>query len=192
MNVVEEKSLGSRIRKARKLKKMSLSELSKIVDVSVGQLSQIERDISSPSIKVMRSICQCLEQPMLLMLDDTDTEANGDATIIKKSKRGRLEFPGRGMHKEIMTPAFCHDLQIIETVLEPGGVSGDDDYQFSGTEVIVVLAGWLEVIMGEAIYLLDEGDTICIPHAKPHRFRNPCNDKKSWLLCATSPVFYPG
>ena len=54
-------ALGEFIRAQRKLANLSLRELAAMADVSNAYLSQIERGLHEPSVRVLRSIAQALE-----------------------------------------------------------------------------------------------------------------------------------
>jgi transcriptional regulator with XRE-family HTH domain len=54
-------ALGEFIRAQRKLANLSLRELATMADVSNAYLSQIERGLHEPSVRVLRSIAQALE-----------------------------------------------------------------------------------------------------------------------------------
>jgi transcriptional regulator with XRE-family HTH domain len=54
-------ALGEYIRMQRKLANLSLRDLAAMTDVSNAYLSQIERGLHEPSVRVLRSIAQALE-----------------------------------------------------------------------------------------------------------------------------------
>jgi transcriptional regulator with XRE-family HTH domain len=54
-------ALGEYLRTQRKLANLSLRELAAMTDVSNAYLSQIERGLHEPSVRVLRSIAQALE-----------------------------------------------------------------------------------------------------------------------------------
>src|SRR5262245_44393702 len=58
---VQLEALGEYIRTQRKLANLSLRELAAMTDVSNAYLSQIERGLHEPSVRVLRSIAQALE-----------------------------------------------------------------------------------------------------------------------------------
>ena len=181
---------GERLRQARKEKKISLSDLSKLIDVSVGQLSQIERDMSSPSVNVLKSICNILDFPVGLLFDDVD-KSSTERYLVRSSEQSVLKFTGRNMKKKILSPNSCSDIQMIETTLEPGGASGDDFYSFEGVEVIYLTSGVLELWIDREYFYLKEGDSIYIPRGKLRRFNNPL-ETTTKMIVATNPIFYPG
>jgi len=80
------RQLGDFIRSQRKQAEMSLRELAAKANVSNPYISQIERGLHEPSMRVMRSISNALNLPidMLLIragLLDEDPEASADAAL---------------------------------------------------------------------------------------------------------------
>jgi len=56
-------ALGRVIRTQRQLAKLSLRDLAALTDVSNAYLSQVERGMHEPSVRVLRSIAEALELP---------------------------------------------------------------------------------------------------------------------------------
>lgn len=52
--------IGERIRRLRKARKLTLEELARATDLSQPFISQIERDIKTPSIETLSRICGAL------------------------------------------------------------------------------------------------------------------------------------
>lgn len=63
-------ALGQGIRTQRQLSKLSLSDLAALTDVSNAYLSQIERGMHEPSVRVLRSIAEALDIPADSLLRD--------------------------------------------------------------------------------------------------------------------------
>jgi transcriptional regulator with XRE-family HTH domain len=61
-------TLGSFIRMQRQLAQLSLREMASMTAVSNAYLSQIERDLHQPSLKVMQSIAEALGIPAVDLL----------------------------------------------------------------------------------------------------------------------------
>jgi transcriptional regulator with XRE-family HTH domain len=64
----QNKALGSFIRAQRELASLSLRQLSELTDVSNAYLSQIERGLHEPSIRVLKSVAQALGMPPEVLL----------------------------------------------------------------------------------------------------------------------------
>ncbi|MGQ0521783.1 MAG: helix-turn-helix domain-containing protein [Actinomycetota bacterium] len=77
-------ALGSFLRGQRKLANLSLREMAERTKVSNAYLSQIERGLHAPSVRVLRSIAQALDlsaEAMLAQagLRDADAPEDGDS-----------------------------------------------------------------------------------------------------------------
>jgi transcriptional regulator with XRE-family HTH domain len=57
----QRKALGTYLRGQRKLADLSLRELSRLTDVSNPYLSQIERGLHQPSVRVLKSLAEALD-----------------------------------------------------------------------------------------------------------------------------------
>lgn len=83
--------LGSTIRAQRQLAKLSLRELSSLTDVSNAYLSQVERGMHEPSVRVLRSIAAALRLPADALLREAglldDERSVGDAPATEDAIR---------------------------------------------------------------------------------------------------------
>ena len=86
--------LGSYIRSQRQLARLSLRELAELTKVSNPYLSQIERGLHEPSVRVLKSIGEALGIPGDLLLrhaglldDDDGAEGDGDENITERTIR---------------------------------------------------------------------------------------------------------
>lgn len=74
-------ALGSYIRSQRRLANLSLRQLADIAKVSNPYLSQIERGLHAPSVRVLRSIAEALDLSAETLLEQAGLleDANGGA-----------------------------------------------------------------------------------------------------------------
>jgi transcriptional regulator with XRE-family HTH domain len=73
-------ALGAFIRTQRKLAKLSLRELAQLSDLSNAYLSQLERGMHEPSIRVVKSLAAAFDLPAELLLERAgllEEDANG-------------------------------------------------------------------------------------------------------------------
>ena len=54
-------TLGEKLRKARERRNFGLRELAKIMDVTAGHLSRVERDEKVPSPRLLWALCRRLQ-----------------------------------------------------------------------------------------------------------------------------------
>lgn len=82
----QNKALGAFIRAQRELASLSLRQLSDMADVSNAYLSQIERGLHEPSVRVIRSVARALGVPAEVLLaqagliDESDSGDGGQPT----------------------------------------------------------------------------------------------------------------
>jgi transcriptional regulator with XRE-family HTH domain len=75
-------ALGAAIRQQRQLAKMSLRQLSELAQVSNPYLSQIERGLHEPSVRVVRSIARALNVSAEELLDQAGMLDEDDTTAV--------------------------------------------------------------------------------------------------------------
>lgn len=179
--------LGAALRARRLEKGLRLQDIAARADVSVGMLSQLERGLSSPPLKVLREICAALELPMTSLFETPETSAEG--VIVRAHERRRLEIGTKGMVKELLNRDDGTSLQGMLVTIAPGGGSGGDSYAHDGEEIGHVLQGTLSIRIGTRSHTLSAGDTFCFQSTIPHSFENVGPDVAS-VLWVVSKAFY--
>ncbi|TCK02280.1 cupin domain-containing protein [Marinobacterium mangrovicola] len=182
-------ALGSAIRSARIERRLSLSSVAANTGISVGLLSQIERGISSPSVRVLRGICKELDVPLDYLIEASDRRQDETGRIIRKSDRRVVNFGSKKMLKEFLTTSETCELQLMEIWLEPGGGSGEQPYTHEGEECGVVLEGRMELYVDGERYLLGEGDSFQFDSTLPHKFQNLA-ETPTRILWVTTPAVW--
>jgi transcriptional regulator with XRE-family HTH domain len=167
-------ALGERIRHLRKARGKSLKELSTDTGLSISFVSQIERGLSSASVRTLARLADALEVGIGELFGPADDEADASHRIVARpAEHKRLEMPRTGAEKRWITPFEQTprlDLYLIS--LEPGGSSGDDAYVHDGEEAGMILEGGMELIVDGRRHVLGEGDTFRFSSHRPHRFLN--------------------
>lgn len=189
MGEMDDISLGEAVRQARKGRGLSLQTVAEGVGISTGLLSQIERGISSPSIRNLRAICEVIGIPFLSLFAETDGASREAGVIVREGRRRTVDFGDKGMVKSFLTAHDKGALQVMEIVLDPGGSSGEESYSHEGEECGVVLSGKLELWVEDDRFVLGEGDAFHFESRRPHRFRNLGNDQSRVMWVTTPPVW---
>lgn len=181
-----ELQLGPRIRSLRRARQVTLRELAERAGVTESFLSQVEREVTSPSIASVQRIARALDLGIAeLFVDEPPL-----GLVVRRSERRRIAYPGLNAVDEFLTAGRDGKLQVILTTLEPGGGTGDEAYTHeSDEEVVVVLEGRLELWVGDEHHLLETGDSITHSSRHPHRNRNPGPGPATILFCSTPPSF---
>lgn len=181
-----ELQLGPRIRALRQARNITLRELAARAGVTESFLSQVEREVTSPSIASVQRIARALD----LAIAELFIESVPSGRVVRRSERRRIAYPGLGAVDEFLTSDMNGRLQVIVSTIEPGGGTGDEPYAHeSDEEVVIVLAGRLELWVADEHHLLDEGDSITYSSRLPHRNVNPGEGPAVVLFCVTPPSF---
>lgn len=167
--------LGQRIRHRRRARNMSLKDLAENSGISIGLLSQIERGLSSPSLRVLAGLADALQLGLAdLFSDHTIAQPSAEKLVVRAEERKKLTFWRTGISKELLTPPDDEStLDIFIVVVEPGGTSGSQLYSHEGEEAGTVLEGSLSINVEGREYRLQAGDSFRFASTRQHSFWNP-------------------
>ncbi len=181
-----ELQLGPRIRSLRQARQVTLRELAERAGVTESFLSQVEREVTSPSIASVQRIARALDLGIAeLFVDEAPL-----GRVVRAAERRRIVYPGLAAIDEFLTVGKDGRLQVILSTLEAGGGTGDEPYVHdSDEEVVFVLEGCLDLWVGDEHHVLETGDAITYSSRQPHRNRNPGPGRAVVLFCATPPSF---
>ena len=184
--MVTELQLGTRIRALRQARRLTLRDVADRAGVTESFLSQVERDVTSPSIATVHRIARALGLSIAqLFAEDADT-----GRVVRREARRRVAYPGLRSVDEFLTSNMAGRLQVIMSTIEPGGGTGEEPYTHdSDEEVVVVLAGVLDLWVADEHYVLREGDAITFPSRLPHWNANHGEDPVQVIFCLTPPSF---
>ncbi len=164
--------VGREIQGLRKARKMTLAQLALTAGVSVGYLSQIERGISTPSIKALHGISRALGVNISWFFSPTDPGPPEEREyIVRPNRRRQIRFDA-GISDFLLTPSLNSSLELLMTTLAPGANSGDQPYTHDGEEAGIVVSGQLELWIDGKSFQLGQGDSFCFRSTLPHRYQN--------------------
>ena len=92
--------LGERLRQRRKELGLSLRELADRVGLTASFLSQIERDLTSPSLESLRKISDALEVPIFHFF----VESDGKCPVVRRHQRTELKLPDSNLTYKLPDP----------------------------------------------------------------------------------------
>jgi transcriptional regulator with XRE-family HTH domain len=163
--------LGSRIRELRKQRHLTLTDLSGLTGISLGTLSQIERDMVSPTVRTLFTLSSALDVSPAWLIDLENTEESVDPYVVRADQRKPF-LDAAGLRKDLISTTGSTHLRGFYTVMDPGAGSGTAPYSHAGEEIALVLAGVLKLEIEDRHYVLREGDCFTFPSHLSHRFSN--------------------
>lgn len=166
--------LGERVRERRRAQSLSLKDLADQSGISIGLLSQIERGLSSPSLRVLASLADALNVGLGNLFDgNLSPEPAVQRIVVRESERKKLGFWRTGIFKELLTPQTgLSGLEIFMITIEPGGTTGSQVYAHDGEEGGLVLEGEVSIEVEGAEHRLRKGDSFRFDSTRPHSFHN--------------------
>ena len=160
--------IGAKLRSARKLRGLTLDQVAQAAGLTKGFVSRLERDDVSPSVASLVGVCEVLGLRVGDLFDPPVT------SVIRAGEGRLINFGGSGAVERLVTPGTQSELEVIHSVVEPGGTGGEELYALaSDVECVYVLAGTIEVVLENGSELLERGDSMTFPGSTPHTWRNP-------------------
>jgi len=182
--------VGKRLRELRTAKGLSLVDLAKAADVSVGNLSEIERGLAIPSIRTFCLLSTALGIGAGWLLEQSGpVQPNGDPYVVRATARQSIVFNKPGVVKRLASPPGPGNLQMLLVEIDPGSGSGEQGYSHAGEECGIVFEGILDLWIDSQKRTLGTGDSFRFPSTKTHRFHNPGN-VLTRVVWVTSPPLY--
>ena len=171
---------GHRFRRLRLRRKLSLAQVARATNVSVGFLSALERGQMRCSIATLRRIARFYKTNIISLF-----ETNGDGQhLVRPSERKILETSPNVRMELLAWGNTAMEPHLFR--VKPGGGSGES-YTHEGEEFLHVLRGEFELwLHNEAHYHLKAGDSLYFESSTPHRWKNP-GRAEAWILWVNTP-----
>lgn len=161
--------LSTTVRRQRRARHLSLSELARSASISKSTLSEIERGQGNPSLDTLWSIAVALGIHLSDLFDDpaplpVAVLRYADAPVIAEGEGGVTVRHLRNLHEGAI------ELYEVEF---PGADAARDSTAHSAGQIehVIVLEGRVDVGPDGVAEQLDVGDTITFPADVPHHYR---------------------
>lgn len=192
--MTDEFDVGGRLRTLRTQYGLSQRQLADAAGVPHGQISMIETNRSCPSVASLRKILGGIG---ITMSEFFEPDVSKDHQNFFKPDELRdltsLLYQGDEAAQKMMTlkqvgDAKAHGLQILHERYEAGADTGNTMIEHEANEGGIVIAGEIEVTVGEETRVLKAGDAYLFNSRQPHRFRNT-SDRPAEVISACTPPY---
>ncbi|TNF61313.1 MAG: XRE family transcriptional regulator [Rhodobacteraceae bacterium] len=180
-------TLGADLRALRKARGLTLSDLGDRLGRSVGWLSQVERDLSAPSITDLRHIAAVLQVPTSLFFGQAPAPAEEAGHIVRRGARRPIGSNAAGLIEELLSPDLTDDFEVVHSTFEPHSEIGETVTRPT-QEVAYLISGRLELTIGARQFTIHPGDSFRI-RGEPFRWANP-HDKPAVAIWVIAPPVY--
>lgn len=159
--------LGDRIRAVRKSRLMTIKTLSQFTGMSVGYLSTLEQNKTTPTIDNLAKICEVLN---VSITDILEYDKPGHRVIRKKDIKEN-KYPDENMVVGIID--FKHDNCVLEHIrIGPGEATKRQECRHVANEMCTVITGVLTIDVEGEVYELYPGDSVFIKGGERHSIFN--------------------
>ena len=175
--------IGARLRAARLGKGLTLEAVATSAGITQGFVSRLERDQVSPSVATLVAICEAVGLRVGELFEAPPTQ------IVRAGHGSPINFGGRGATESLLTPGNQSQVEVIRSVIDPGGSAGLDLYVLeTEIEFAYVLRGTLIIVIGEETFSLETGDAMTFRGRDPHTWRNASAAEECEVLWMLAPA----
>lgn len=186
--------VGARLRELRGAAGLSQRQLAEASGVPHGQISMIETGRSSPSVASLRKILGGLGVTMSEFFEPDLPQSPqifftpAELRDLTSRLYSTLAGPAGRITLRQVGDARLHNLQLLHERYEPGADTGETMLAHHGSEGGIVIAGEIELTVGDQTRILKAGDSYLFASNQPHRFRN-VSDREAIVVSACAPPY---
>lgn len=175
--------LGNKIKELRIKNNLTLEELASRCELTKGFLSQLERDLTSPSISTLEDILEALGTNLAQFFQEEEEEKlvfTGEDYFVDEREGYTVSWIVPNAQKNEMEPIIL-DIQPkhVGQTMEP----------HEGEEFGYVLEGRVTLVYGEQEITIRKGQNFYIRGEKEHYLRNDGSYSAKVLWICTPPLF---
>ena len=156
--------IGNRLKDLRVLKGLTQEELADRAELSKGFISQVERNLPSPSIATLMDILQCLG---LTIGEFFNEEPEEQIVFGHQDYFEKVDNELNNTIKWIIPNAQKHIMEPILLTLQAAGSTYPDN-PHEGEEFGYVLSGSISIHLGNRIYRAKKGESFYFIPDKKH------------------------
>ena len=178
--------IGDKLRRLRLQRGLTQEELADRCELSKSFISLLERDLTSPSIATLNDVLECLGTDLAAFFTEHAEEKlvfSEDDTYIKED-----EETLKGTIRWLVPTAQKNEMEPILVEMQSGGET-EWDNPHEGEEFGYVLAGAVQIELGDRIVKARKGESFYFKTTEPHRLVNPGKAPCRFLWVSTPPSF---
>lgn len=178
--------VGALVRARRRQLGLTLQALCDAAGISVGYLSQVERDLATPSLGTLAGLAQGLEVGIDYFIAAPSVEDG----ITRAGERERFRVDGSSCEYERIAADFAGNILSSFLMTVPPGFRSET-VAHEGEEIIYVLDGAItQSLDGEAV-VLGPGDSMHFRGNRPHAWANHTDAPARLLWTGTLAMYRP-
>jgi transcriptional regulator with XRE-family HTH domain len=186
-NLSKPETLGADLRALRKSRGLTLTDMADALGRSVGWLSQVERDMSDPSISDLREISALIGVPISMLFRNEAAPADEAGYVVRKGTRRPMGSRTAGLVEELLSPDLTDDFEMVHSTFEPHSEISTP-VQRPTQEVGYLISGQLDLEIDGTVFKINPGDSFRIK-GELHRWMNPYDTPAVAVWVIAPPVY---
>ncbi|MDW3118520.1 XRE family transcriptional regulator [Roseovarius pacificus] len=186
-DITRPRTLGADLRALRKARGLTLNAMAERLNRSVGWLSQVERDMSDPSITDLRHMAAVLDVPVSMLFGQPSGPVDEAGHVVRQGARRRIGSGAAGLIEELLSPDLTDDFEMVHCTFEPHSRIGEVVTRPT-QEVGYLISGKLDLIIAERRFTLHPGDSFRV-RAEPFEWINPYDAPAVAIWVIAPPVY---
>ncbi len=179
----------SSLKRARLARSMTLKGLSELTGLSQAFISEVENGKANPTIDTLRRLAKGLG----VSLFDILSEEESFVDIVRARERRVVNASEYNVDYELVSTLLpSAKSQVVMAWLYPEASTSDQPQSHGAPgdeEIAVVVTGTITITLNEAVYMLNEGDSIRFNPYIPHSYKNAGSTRAGLLTVMTPPSF---
>ena len=176
--------VGALIRARRQQLRKTLQELCDAAGISVGYLSQVERDHATPSLGTLAQIARSLDVGINYFIATPSMEDG----LTRAAERDRFSVDGSSIIYERIAADFTGNVLSSFILHVPPGYRSET-VSHEGEEILYVLEGSITQRLDDREMMLSAGDSLHFRGNHPHSWSNHTSETVRLLWTGTLPMF---
>ncbi len=176
-------TIGAKLRDLRLKNGLTQEELADRAELSKGFISQLENDLTSPSIATLIDILTLLGSSLSEFFADTED----DQIVFTADDYFEKDYSDETV-KWIVPTAQKNAMEPIIVELDPGAET-DPDIPHEGEEFGYVLEGEAEIVVGKRRVTAKAGESFYFSSDRKHYIKNTSEKKCKFLWVSCPPTF---
>ncbi len=171
--------IGTKLKELRLKNQLTQEELADRCELTKGYISQLENDLTSPSIATLKDILQALGSSLSAFFSEDEEEPlvfTKEDYFLKEGENSSVTWLVPTAQKNAMEPIM---LRL------KGGAATEKDLPHDGEEFGYVLKGTIKVCVGKRDCEANEGESFYFRSNKTHYLVNLTDEEAVvlWLSC---------
>jgi transcriptional regulator with XRE-family HTH domain len=176
--------VGALIRARRRQLHLTLQALGDVAEVSVGYLSQVERDHATPSLGTLAQIARALGVGIDYFIGSPSSEE----ALTRAGERRRFSLDGSSIIYERLGVDFPGNVLSSFIMTVPPGYRSET-VSHEGEEILYVLDGAITQRLDDDEMIMSAGDSLHFRGNRPHSWSNHTDKPAKLLWTGTLTLF---